>query len=85
MQNNSLQPVPSKKFLEAATKTKFFTPVIRNGWVVKFSIYRDTQIMILVRSDITGQLIIRHYLNEDDACMFLNILLELDPAITYEL
>jgi hypothetical protein len=47
--------------------------------------YRDTQIMLLVRSDITGQLFIRQYTNEEDACLFLNILLELDPANTYEL
>jgi len=47
--------------------------------------YRDTQIMVLVRSDITGQLFIRQFNNEDEACLFLNILLELDPANTYEL
>jgi hypothetical protein len=77
--------VPSKKFLEIATKTKSFSAVNRNGWVIKFSMYRDTQIMVLVRSDITGQLFIRQFNNEDEACLFLNILLELDPANTYEL
>ena len=77
--------MPSKKFLEAATKIKSFSAVKRNGWVVKFSMYRDSQIMIIVRSDVTGQLFIRQYNNENDACMFLNIVLELDPAETYEL
>ena len=76
---------PTRKFLELAVKTKSFSPVLRNGWYIKFSIYRDTHILLNVLSTQTGQLIIRHFTNEDDACMFLNYIMDLDSANQYDL
>lgn len=76
---------PSRKFLDLAVKTKSFSPVLRNGWYIKFSIYRDTHILLNVLSTLTGQLIMRHFTNEDDACMFLNYIMDLDPGNQYDL
>jgi hypothetical protein len=71
--------------MDIASKSKSWAPVSKNGWLIKYSIYRDTNILLNVFSTKTNQLIIRHYTNEDDACMFLNYILDLDPELTYDL
>jgi hypothetical protein len=85
MQQKTHKSPPSLKFMSLAVKTKSFSPVLRNGWYIKFSIYRDTHILLNVLSTQTGQLIIRHFTNEDDACMFLNYIMDLDSANQYDL
>lgn len=64
--------------MEIAQKTKSWQPVARDGWIVKFSIYKDTEILVTIISQYTGQLIMRHFKDEDDACMFINYVLELN-------
>jgi hypothetical protein len=64
--------------LEIASKTKSWHPIARNGWIVKFSIYRETNILVTVISQYTGQTILRHFLDEDNACLFINYVLDLD-------
>jgi hypothetical protein len=76
---------PNKKFLDMALKTKSWQPVVRNGWIIKFSVFRDTNVLLTVISQYTGQVIIRHFTNEDDACMFINLVIELSSDETYEL
>ena len=76
---------PSKKFLDTALRTKSWQPVVRNGWIIKFSVYKDSFVLLTVISQYTGQVIMRHFTNEDDACMFLNYIMELDPNETYEI
>jgi hypothetical protein len=71
--------------MSLAVKTKSWAPVLRNGWYIKFSVYKDTNVLLNILSTITGQLIIRHFTNEDDACMFLNYIMDLDPSQKYEL
>ena len=78
MQKNSFKQGPSNRYLEIASKTKSWHPIARNGWIVKFSIYRETNILVTVISQYTGQTILRHFRNEDDACLFINYVLELD-------
>jgi hypothetical protein len=38
-----------------------------------------------ILSTSTGQLITRHFTNEDDACMFLNYIMDLDPTNHYDI
>ena len=85
MQKSSFKPEPSKRFLEVASKTKSWHPVARDGWIVKFSIYRETNILVTVISQYTGQTILRHFADEDDACLFLNFVLELNAEDIVEL
>jgi hypothetical protein len=75
---------PNKKFLETAVKTKSWQPVARNGWIIKFSVYKDTFVLLTIISQYTGQVIMRHFKNEDEACMFINLVIELDPEENYE-
>jgi len=75
---------PSKKFLETAMRTKSWQPVARNGWIIKFSVYRDSNVLLTIISQYTGQVIMRHFTNEDEACMFINLVIALDAEESYE-
>ena len=76
---------PTKKFLEMAMRTKSWQPVARNGWIIKFSVYKDSFVLLSIISQYTGQVIMRHFTNEDDACMFINLVIELDAEEQYDL
>ena len=76
---------PTKKFLETAMRTKSWQPVARNGWIIKFSVYRDSNVLLTIISQYTGQVIMRHFTNEDEACMFINLVIALDAEESYEL
>ncbi len=76
---------PSKKFIDIALKTKSWQPVARNGWIIKFSVYKDSFVLLTIISQYTGQVIMRHFKDEDDACMFINLVIELDAEETYDL
>ena len=76
---------PTKKFLETAMRTKSWQPVARNGWIIKFSVYKDSFVLLSIISQYTGQVIMRHFKNEDDACMFINLVIELDAEEQYDL
>jgi hypothetical protein len=39
---------------------------------------------LTIISQYTGQVIMRHFKNEDEACMFINLVIELDPEENYE-
>ena len=78
------KPVPSKRFLEFASRSKSWMPVCRNGWVIKFSSYRDN-ILLFVVSQYTGQTIIRYFKDEDEACKFINLVIELNSQTEYDL
>lgn len=71
--------------MDIALKTKSWSPVVRDGWIIKFSIYKDTFILISMLSEYTGQYIVRQFSREDEAVIFINFILELDPTETYEL
>ncbi len=77
--------IPTKRFLEVASKTKSWHPVERNGWIIKFSQYRDSNILLFVISRYTGQTIIRYFPHEDEAVLFINMVVELDAEEEYDL
>jgi hypothetical protein len=77
--------IPSKRFLEVASKTKSWHPVERNGWIIKFSQYRDSNILLFVISKSTGQAIVRYFPHEDEAVLFINIIVELNADEIYDL
>ena len=51
---------------------KTWNPILRNGWVIKFSIYREENILLLFTSKHTGQTFIRYFNEENDAVTFIN-------------
>ena len=70
----------TKSFLDFAGKIKTWHPVERNGWIVKFSTFRDTNILLLLVSEYTAETIVRYFTNEDEAVKFINYVIELDAT-----
>jgi hypothetical protein len=75
MQRKSSKVNQPKLRLEIESKTKFWYPVSRNGWWIKFSTYRDHYILLMIVSKYTAQTIIRYYENEDEAVAFINFII----------
>ena len=80
MQKKSSKVKQTKLRLEIESKTRFWYPVSRNGWWIKFSTYRDHYILLMVISKYTAQTIIRYYENEDDAVAFINFVTTCSPT-----
>jgi hypothetical protein len=85
MHKNPAKHYYTKEFLAFAIKTKSWHPVIRNGWIIKFSIYDGSNILINIISQHTGQAIIRYFTSEDTACSFINFVLNMDAEQVIEL
>jgi len=79
MQKKSSKVKQTKLRLEIESKTRFWYPVSRNGWWIKFSTYRDRYILLMIVSKYTAQTIIRYYENEDEAVAFINFVTTCDP------
>lgn len=79
MQKKETQSTTDINFSEIKSKSKFWQPVYRDGWWIKFSTYRDTFILLTFVSEYTSQTIIRYFSNEDDAVNFINFITEKDP------
>jgi len=65
--------------LEIQSKSRFYQPVNRNGWWIKFSTYRDHYILLMIISRYTAQTIIRYYQDEDEAVAFINFITTCNP------
>jgi len=68
---SSKQKVKNLK-LDIENKTKFWNGVVRNGWWIKFSVYSDQFILLMIVSRYTGQTILRYYSDESEAVAFIN-------------
>ena len=79
MQRKSSKVNQLKLRLEIEAKTKFWYPVSRNGWWIKFSTYRDHYILLMVVSKYTAQTIIRYYEDESEAVAFINFITTCNP------
>jgi hypothetical protein len=73
----------SFRFYDVGAKSKFFQTVERHGWAIKFSVYKDTFILLTVVSCYTGQTLVRYFNQEHEAVKFINFITELDPAQEY--
>ena len=83
MQRKILKTLKSKKFVDIASKTKFWSPVMRDGWIIKFSVYDLDKILIFFVSQYTGQTIIRFFDDENDAVKVITFICGKDPTEFY--
>lgn len=74
MQRKSYNLETTPKYREIANNIKFWSPVSRNGWIIKFSVYDSTNILLLFTSQHTGQTLIRYFFDENDAVKFINFI-----------
>ena len=81
MQEKSLRNSQTLRLQEIKSNLNCFHPVVRNGWVIKFSIYKDTGILLVITSKYTGQTIIRYCNSEDDAVDVINMVIDRDATV----
>lgn len=48
-----------------------FKSIMINDWIIKGSTY-DENILLIFVSKCTGQTIIRHFIDEDESCKYIN-------------
>jgi hypothetical protein len=68
------------RMLEIKSNSRSWNPVLRNGWAIKFSTYRDSNILLIFVSVVTGQTIVRYFADEAVACEYINYILSKDPS-----
>jgi hypothetical protein len=86
MEKKSFKLAPSRVLLmlDIRNNSKSFSPVVRNGWAIKFSVYREDNILLIFTSCFTGQTIVRYFTCEDDAVEYINFICEQNPQDTIE-
>jgi len=80
MQKRIKKPQKSQAFIDTEVKCTSFMPVNRNGWWIKFSINKNSNILLLFTSAFTGQTVIRFFNLEDEAVKFVNFITRCDPT-----
>jgi hypothetical protein len=75
--SNNVPPPESKK------KLKSFMPIIKNGWLIKFSLYQDTEVLVVFMSLYTHQVVVRHFTGEDKAVSYINFVVDHDANKTW--
>lgn len=66
--------------LEIKNNSRSFAPIVRNGWMIKFSTYRDTNILLVFTSLHTSQTIVRYFDEEEDAVEYINFVINHNPV-----
>ena len=64
----------SQLFQNIQKNLKLFSPISRNGWIIKLSVY-DSNIMLLFNSPITGQSFIKFFEDDEKAVEYINIVI----------
>jgi hypothetical protein len=70
--------------LDIRNNSRSFSPVVRNGWAIKFSVYREDNILLVFTSCFTGQTIVRYFTSEEDAVEYINFVCEQNPQMPIE-
>jgi len=70
--------------LEIKNNSRSFAPVIRNGWMIKFSVHRESNILLVFTSIHTGQTLVRYFTDEDSAVEYLNFITTRNPNETVD-
>lgn len=66
---------------EIRSNTTHFQPAVRNGWIIKFSVYKNTEILLVFVSKYTGQTIVRYFPEEDLAVKYINMIISKDSTV----
>lgn len=52
-----------------------FSQITRNGWIIKLSTYRESNIMLIFCSVYTNQAFVRYFEDDDIAVKYINIII----------
>ena len=70
---------------EIRSNTTYFQHVVRNGWIIKFSVFKSTDILLMFVSKYTGQTIVRYFPEEDLAVRYINMIIAKDSTINHDI
>ena len=84
MQDDSSKNSQTSLQQEIRSNVSYFRPVVKNGWIIKFSVCKVSGILLMVVSKYTGQTLIRYYTEENDAVSFINMIITKD-AYDYQI
>lgn len=62
-----------------------FEKAVRSNWHIKMSIWKETYILIVIRSILTGQTIVRHFNDETEAAIFVDFVCDLSAAEEHDI
>jgi hypothetical protein len=81
MEKKTFKPSSSRGLLmlDIRNNSKSFHLIVRNGWAIKFSVYRGENILLIFTSTFTGQTVVRYFSNEDEAVDFINFVTAQNP------
>lgn len=57
-----------------------YQPIVREYWWIKFSNYKGN-ILLFAGSILTGEVVTHHFVDEDDAVLYVNWLFHQNPAL----
>lgn len=66
-------------YMDIKNNYKSFQLIIRNGWAIKFSVYRGENILLIFTSTFTCQTVVRYFTDEDEAVECINFVTSHDP------
>ena len=66
-------------YMDIKNNYKSFQMIIRNGWAIKFSVYRGENILLIFTSTFTCQTVVRYFTDEDEAVEFINYITAQNP------
>ena len=66
-------------YMDIKNNYKSFQLIIRNGWAIKFSVYRGENILLIFTSTFTCQTVVRYFTDEDEAVDCINFVTAHDP------
>ena len=80
--NKETQSLQFRKLFkyDVIKNTRSWDPVLRNDWIIKFSIYRS-YVMVFFTSIYTSQTVIRYFNDEDKACDYINYMTQQDASV----
>jgi len=79
MQKRSSQEIFSRSIAQIKTNLRSWMVSERNGWYIKLSIYKETNILLIFVSKYTSQTLVRFFTCEDEAVEYINFVTEKDP------
>ena len=68
----------SERFKDKTIDLTSFVPIMKNDWVIKFSLYEETRVLIVFMSLHTHQVVIRHFNSEERAVGYINFVVDHD-------
>ena len=71
-----LSPTTSRLRSEIKNNLRSWHMCQRNDWLIKLSIHRDENILLMFISRYTGQTIIRYFTCENDAVNYINYVID---------